>query len=295
MGIKLTLLQSSLVRLVVTGLAVTIFAGLPGRAGAETQAITVTVKAEPTGPELSRDFVGLSYETGRELEAGNGSHYFDASNKALINIFNTLGIKSLRVGGNSVDDSKVLIPQPPDIDVLYAFAKAAGVKVIYSFRLRQEADAAVPLAKYIYDHYADLTDCLCIGNEPEFMFKGDTAYEQFKAVWKPQFDAITKAVPTAKIGGPSTGRGEPFAIPLAKDFVPTGKMAFISTHHYFLGRGPVVQKEPEKLREAFLSDDLHTAYDGVYDTVGKMMVSLKIPYRLDETNSCSRGGAKDGE
>ena len=74
----------------------------------------------------------------------DGRYYFDPNDQALVNSFKTLGIKSLRVGANAVDDPRIPIPQEKDIDELFNFARSAGVKVIYSFRLKNgdPADSA---------------------------------------------------------------------------------------------------------------------------------------------------------
>ena len=38
------------------------------------------------------------------------------NDQALVNTFKTLGIKSLRVGANAVDDPRIPVPQEKDID-----------------------------------------------------------------------------------------------------------------------------------------------------------------------------------
>jgi hypothetical protein len=38
--------------------------------------------------------------------------------------FKTLGIRSLRVGANAVDDPRIPVPQEKDIDMLFKFARA---------------------------------------------------------------------------------------------------------------------------------------------------------------------------
>ena len=54
----------------------------------------------------------------------------------MVGMFLGLGIKSLRGGGNTLDAATAKVATPGDIDALYAFAKAAGVKVIYSVKMR---------------------------------------------------------------------------------------------------------------------------------------------------------------
>ncbi len=105
----------------------------PLLASAQPQPVTVTVTADDAGKNLAPRFLGLSYEMSMLLPT-DGHYYFDANDTALVNTFKTLGIKSLRVGANAVDDPRIPVPQEKDIDALFNFARAAGVKVIYSFR-----------------------------------------------------------------------------------------------------------------------------------------------------------------
>jgi hypothetical protein len=263
-----------------------------GRAEDVAAAVTVAVGVDNSGPDLAPGFAGLSYETSQVLPK-NGKYYFDAGNKALVTLFQTLGVKSLRVGANAVDDPKVPIPQQEDLDSLFAFAKAAGVKVIYSFRLKQDANAAVPLAQYIASQYADQLDCFCIGNEPDAGGKFKT-YDDYMAAWRPQYEAISAAVPSARFGGPSvSASSDVFAVPFVKEWGPSGKLAFVSDHHYFLGDSKLLSKDPAAGRESCLSDDLHSKYESAYDMLGKPAASAGVPYRLDETNSSFGGGALD--
>src|SRR5580658_896755 len=114
---------------------VTLFLLMPPPSRAQPVAVSVTVTNGGSGPGLAPRFLGLSYESSMLLPKA-GHYYFDSHDQALINAFHTLGIKSLRVGANAVDDPKVAVPQTQDVDQLFDFARTAGVKVIYSFRLK---------------------------------------------------------------------------------------------------------------------------------------------------------------
>jgi len=256
---------------------------------AQTQPVTVTVAPDGGGPELPSRFLGLSYESSMLLPA-NGKYYFDANNQALINAFQTLGIKSLRVGANAVDDPHVPVPQEPDIDMLFKFARAAGVQVIYSFRLKHGVPAeSARLARYIQDNYAANLDSFAIGNEPSFYLK---TFPAFFAAWKPHYDAILKAVPDAMFDGPSVA-GANYAVQLADAIAAGGHLAIASDHYYFLGSGRAGEKDPPATRARFLNDNLHAAYEKDYAKVGAVLAAKGVPYRIDEMNSCYNGGAKN--
>ena len=251
----------------------------------------VTISDPGTGSKLPPRFLGLSYEMSLLLPTA-GKYYFDARDQALLNTFRTLGIKSLRVGANGVDDPKYPVPQEKDIDALFAFARAAGVKVIYSFRLKNGDPAeSARLAAYIAAHDADALDCFSIGNEPNVY---DKTFEAYFADWKPHYDAILKAVPNAMFDGPSVFSGDRNLFPekLAAAMVPGGHMAMISDHYYVMGLGAAAEKQLPQVRAQFLSDALEVRFGKAFAAVGSKLMAQGIPYRIDELNNCFHGGAK---
>jgi len=261
---------------------------IPCLAAAQTQPVVVTVAADGQGADLAPRFLGLSYESSMLLPR-DGRYYFDAGDDALVNTFKTLGIGSLRVGANAVDDPRIPVPGEKDIDALFNFARAAGVKVIYSFRLKNGDPAgSARLAGYIAAHDADALDCFSIGNEPNFYLK---TYEAFFSQWKPHYDAILKAVPGAMFDGPSANAS--YALDLAKDLFAGGHLAMASDHYYFLGSGRAGETNPPATRARFLSNRLHAGYENDYARVGAVLAARGVPYRIDEMNSCYNGGAKD--
>ena len=263
---------------------------VPWFAAAQTRPVTVTVTADGSGPELSPRFLGLSYEMSMLLPA-NGRYYFDPNDQALVSAFQTLGIKSLRVGANAVDDPRIPVPQEKDIDMLFKFARAAGVKVIYSFRLKNgDPTNSARLAGYIAAHDADALDCFSIGNEPGMFIP---TFGAFFAQWKPHYDAILKAVPDAMFDGPSEVKEHSYAPALAKAVFADGHLAMASDHYYFLGSGREAEKDPPASRARFLSNRLDGEYERDYAQVGAVLAARGVPYRIDEMNSCYNGGAKD--
>jgi hypothetical protein len=259
-------------------------------ATAQTQPVTVTVATDGSGTDLPPLFLGLSYEISMLLPR-EGRYYFDPHDQALINTFQTLGIKNLRVGANAVDDPRIPIPQEKDIDVFFNFSRAAGVKVIYSFRLKNgdPADSA-RLASYIAAHDTDALDCFSIGNEPSFYLP---TFEAFFAQWKLHYDAILKAAPNAKFDGPSVATKNYYALDLANALFAGGHLVMASDHYYFLGSGRAGEKDPPATRSRFLSNSIHGDYEKDYAHLGAVLTAQGVPYRIDELNSCYNGGAKD--
>jgi hypothetical protein len=251
--------------------------------------VAVTVDSSNPAPALADDYAGLSYETTREIPDAAGKYYFGGDNTALATMFRTLGIKNLRIGGNMVDSQKVPIPANADIDQLFAFAKNAETKVIYSFRLHNgDAAAAATQAKYIADHYAANLLCFSIGNEPDiYIYTWDGYMKHFQ----PIYDAINQAVPDAKYCGPSlTSNARPWAHDFAAKYYPEGKILYIGQHEYAGGAGGK-QKDPVTGRDLMLSPAWHDTYQKYYD---KLVPGLNgVPWRLEEANNFYNGGAQD--
>jgi len=267
--------------------ALLVFALLTASALAQSP-VTVTVDPKAVGATVPGDFIGLSYETSMELPGSDGRYTFSPDNKPLVDTFRTLGVKSLRVGGNMADRASK-IPTNADIDSLFAFAKAAGVKVIYTVRLKQgdpQADAGI--AKYVMDHYAPDLACFAIGNEPNMFL---TNYIAYREEWKRFADAISSQVPDAKFCGPSATPGKRL---WARDFVNDlghdPRLILVTQHDY---PGGAAGKVPNSAagRDKLLSRDLIKGYEKFHAEFVPAVISNELPYRLEEANSFYNGGA----
>jgi hypothetical protein len=248
----------------------------------------VTISADLTSPGIviPQDFVGFSFGTGT-LVNGN---IFDSTNKQMLNFFRELGIKNLRIGGTTVDKA----PPPPhkDVDALFRFAKAAGVKVIYSLRLSNgDALEDASAAKYVWDNYKDYLVCFSIGNEPNYIEgRNDPEikdYETWLAKWRRFARAVLDSVPEAKFGGPdatTTKRGITWGPNFARD---EGHSPYVHGifYHYYVG-SDANGKTAQELIDAMLSREwVSTIYPERFDTTAAVANRYGIPYRLTEANS----------
>jgi hypothetical protein len=265
------------------------------RGFSQSQPVSLTIRENPTGPALAPDFLGLSFEISKLLPQ-NDHYYFNTNDRALMNTFKTLGIHSLRVGANAVDDPEIPVPQTKDIDNFFNFARAVDARVIYSFRLKNgDINESARLAAHIAAHHAGVLDCFSIGNEPNFYLK---TFPEYFSLWKQQYDAIVHAVPDAKFIGPSVANAPPakqnyYPLELAKVMAPAGHLAVASDHYYFLGRRNDLEKDPAASRAMLLSDHVHATYDTAYSQIGAKLATRGMPYRIDELNNCARGGARE--
>ena len=255
--------------------------------------VTVILETQKPGPEIASDFVGLSFEMQRLLADTNGWHFFSAENTNLIATFQTLGIKNLRVGGNTADRPSVPVPSESDVDNLFAFARAANVKVIYTLRLnRGEMEAAVNMANYISRHYRDRLDCFAIGNEPNVFSK---EYEPYLAEWKRYAAHITAPSnsPNATFCGPSTSPGhETWSARFAEELAGSRLLKFISQHDYPGGDARGVTNTAAG-RDKILSPAMDSHYATFAANFVPTVLSNGLAYRFEEANSFYDGGAQD--
>ena len=253
--------------------------------------VTVAISDDTPGATISSRFLGLSFETSILLPDEGGKYYFSPENKTLLAMFQTLGIKSLRIGGNSADSPKISVPGPADIDALFSFAKAADVKVIYTLRLHLGTpDNAAAIAKYIDTRYRPYLDCFAIGNEPDLFTNN---YSDYRDKWRRYVEAITAPTnaPDADFCGPSatqfaTAWGRNFAV----DFGKSNRIVFIGQHNYPGGAGSV--RNVVDARNQMLSPAWRNRYRQFHDAFVPAARSNGLPYRLEETNNFSGGGAK---
>jgi hypothetical protein len=252
----------------------------PGQHGA-AHPVRITIDAEHPGPVVPADFAGLSFERGplNRGNAGVSGNLFSPANRSLVTLFRNMGLGNLRIGGGTVDQ---LIPAGTGsdglagIDNLFAFAAAAGVKVIYSLRLLSPAASPIgdlkavhaQAAGHIWGRYQQHVASFAIGNEPdwhayhtyqdhaldpaiyeEVSGVPGSAYPSYLAQWRRFAEAVIGVAPGAQLSGPDLGayskktytpdpdRGVSWAERLARDEQDSGRVAEV-TQHYYVGDSP---------------------------------------------------------
>jgi hypothetical protein len=288
-------------------LAAALFATALHAAPAEAP-VTVTVDLQKPGPAIASDFNGLSYEITALLPV-NGVRYFRPDNTALLTLFHTLGLRHLRVGGNTSDRNAAELPAEADWDSLFAFAKAADVKILYCLRLHEgDPKAAAATVKYIMDHYAPLVDSVSIGQEPSAYpsEKVDTRppgermgaavekypYASYRDHWREFAAAIIAAVPNVEFCGPSVHNNADWARQFIDDF-GRGHHVGLITEHLYAGGAAGKLPSAEVGRDRMLSGEFLKVYEKLHDGFVPAARAVGLPYRLEEVNSYFNGGALD--
>jgi hypothetical protein len=255
--------------------------------------VTISVDSRAAIAPVSKQALGLSFETSQLLPDKSGVHYFRPDNKDLVALFRTLGIESLRIGGNSVDAASIPIPSEADIDSLFEFAKVAGVKVIYSVRLENgDPRSAAQAARRIHEKYRELLSCFAIGNEPSYY----KAYPIYREKWLAIRNATAEAFPGATFCGPDQNPSPELDKSMARDFGNGGVgLMEITQHSYPFGcsyKNPSVT-DPAQLipidaaaaRERMLSPAAYQIYDSIRRGIADSVSGTSLAFRLTETNS----------
>ncbi|ANH82731.1 hypothetical protein A8C56_18685 [Niabella ginsenosidivorans] len=256
--------------------------------------VEVNVSDAP-GFRVPADFTGISFEADAALPNHRGvkGYLFSSANRQLIRLFVNSGIRILRVGGGTVDIYPEAAHDRAAIDSVFSFARAAGIKVIYSLPLLNANDTADALtAKYIWTHYRDYLVCFSIGNEPncppykEAPVGAIKTYRQYIAAWKTFAATILKAVPGARFAGPDSG-GWDWTEEFARDEKGSGRITMI-THHQYPGGRPVVHNVPLTAQQAIdsmLSPKWLTGeYPYIYAHTGEKVAPYGFSCRMTEAN-----------
>ena len=146
-------------------------------------------------------------------------------------MFSLLGIKNLRIGGNTSDTGT--LPSQPDITAALDFANAANLKLIYGLRLKTfDPAGSAATANFILNSNPTGLVCFAVGNEPDLYLSG---YPAYKSDAQAYFSAISD--PRAKFCGPDVAGASSWVVSYATDFAPGGRIALADRHNYFGGNG----------------------------------------------------------
>lgn len=266
--------------------------------------VTITIDTNaPVARPIPSDFVGLSFGM-KALLGREGERFFSPDNKALVTLFQNIGIKHLRVGGTSVEAPPTTpIPNKNEIDSFFGFVRAAGVeRVIYSLRLL-ETNAAlnyeatnVDIAKYVWANYRGKLDCFAIGNEPDLrrVFDQDytiTNFDTYITKWRRFAGAIKDAIPDATFAGPDGSGNLGFTTNFANAECGSGLVKMVTDHIYVGGKGRDV--EPAVGIDTMLSADWIGRNEKRFETATVPVLKQGCAYRLTEANDHYSGGVID--
>lgn len=251
----------------------------------------VSIAATVSGAMPAR-FVGLSYEKAQLSEP-----FFSGSNTNLIGLFRRLGPSLLRIGGNSVDETKWNATGPgqtagetgpSDVGALAEFLRATGWSVLYGVNLAQSTPAAA--AAEIAYATKTLRESLAgieIGNEPDDYpgnyFASSWGPSDYLLRWRSFASAVLAQAPQARLTGPVISHLTDWFRSFA---AAEGKRVSLLSAHYYRASGA----DPSSTVGAmvFYPD---TQLEDYLKALKAAAVAAGVPFRMAETNSFYGGGA----
>ena len=273
--------------------------------------VTVTISTLSPGYTIPDDFAGLSFEMGSAVNNRNGysGYLFSATNSQTVTLFQNIGVRSLRIGGGSVDGTNAVIPTTTGIQNAFGFAQAVGnLKIIYSLQLLNGNSASnAATAQFIWANYSASLAAFAIGNEPDFNSyhyppsgtgsdPAITNYTSYLADWRSFATAITNVAPGAKFVGPDTGdytgatyyEGKSWTQHFADDEKNSGIVSVI-TQHYYVGGSPGSTTGPQAISNLLSAGWATTNYPWLYSNNLAPVVADGMPYRMTEANDYLTG------
>jgi len=257
---------------------------------------TIHILLSPASPgkQIAPDFAGLSFEMNSVNKA-----YFAPHKDTLIRFFQTLGLQSLRIGGNSVDKDTLSASASSTrftkagLDSLFGFAKQAGCKVLLGLNFGGDFNPALASGEvsYVQGKYATSMKGWEIGNEADLYHSNGlrpTTYTlaNFEAQYLQYRDTILAHSPLAILTGPTAATNySTFTLPFCRAM--KGKFSLL-TQHYYVGAANAapVRKQVVALMSAAKMNAIVSEVKALVQGAD----SVGVPFRMGECNSFYNGG-----
>jgi len=257
---------------------------------------TISVLLTPSTPgyKIPSDFAGLSYE-----KSALNKGIFGSNKDTLIRLFQTLGILSVRMGGNSVDKDTFSTNATSthftknELDSFYLCMQKAGCKVLMGLNFGGDFNPTLASNEvaYIMSKYATVMQGFEVGNEPDLYHLNGfrpTTYTvgNYEAQYTTYYDTISKYTPSAIFTGPvSASNYNSFTLPFCRAM--HGKFTLLTQHYY-------VAAAHSLSNHAQIINLLSAAHQNSVLTEVSALVncadSAGVPFRMAECNSLYNGG-----
>lgn len=242
-------------------------------------AAQVTVNPASPGLTIPDEFPGIGLEPFSVCALVS----LDRQGPTLANLFKNLGPAILRFGGSTVENTywaptgtstcsyEHTVLNKTAIDNVFAFAKKAGVRVIWPVNLEIRDPATyADEAAYAYTVGGSSLYALEIGNEPDLF---GWSYDTFRSEWEAYANAIKARVPNAPLSGPAICCTDSWFLNFMDD--DSSKIMVATQHIYPLHTGSIT----DMMRPALMSDTMHRI-----DTLVQAAKAKKLSLQIDETD-----------
>jgi hypothetical protein len=266
-----------------------------GHAQLNAPTIEIVVDPQSVIGTIPPDFMGLGYEISSAAAGGplsSGSRVYGQ----LVRTLGRTGV--IRVGGNTSDYSSYVpsgrsvstpkgsVINEANLRALGAFLDATGWKLIWGLNLGNgsEEDAVVEVQALTKVAGSSLI-AFEIGNEPDLFAheghrKGAYTYEDYLGEYRRYKEAIRKVLPNAPFAGPDVAGKLDWVTRFAAD--EGGDLKLLTCHYYREDQNPSSTLAKLLHPDPGLAQRLKQAREAAE--------SVRLPYRICETNSFSGGG-----
>jgi hypothetical protein len=271
--------------------------------GCAARKVTVTLDPAQARPSpIPDDFAGLSIEMHgvRDDFKEPRGHWLSPDNAPYIAMLKGLGIRSLRVGGNTTERTTPEHAYPDDEDGARVsdFANAIQARLIWNVPVHDKYDPAffssyaARLTQYQHQKGYTFRTIFQIGNEPD-LFKVDPPTYQGR--FDAYADALEAAVgPDVQYAGPSCASNRTYSAQLVESPRYEGPrrrhIAYVTHHSYPFG-GASSYASAAAAIEKMLGRNAGK-YQAFYDSWASHARAHGFAPRLEETNSIYQGGMK---
>lgn len=244
---------------------------------------------------IPSDFIGLGYEISSVARPG----LLSATNRVYVQMVRTLGAAGvIRIGGNTSDYAaygetakvvsapKATVVNRESLRELATFLDATDWRLIWGLNLGQDRlDEAVAEAQAVSAATKDKLLALEVGNEVDlFTHEGHRkepyTFENYLAEYRRYKTAIRAKLSNAPFAGPDAA----FHTDWVSQFAAAeGSDLKLLTEHYYRGG-----QNPKSSLEMLFHPD--PGLISKLETLQRVSQSVKVPYRICETNSFSGGG-----
>jgi len=266
---------------------------------------TVTVTLDPANARVAAipsDFAGLSLEMQAmrsNFRTPNGN-WLSGSNSAYIAMLRRLGVRHMRVGGNTMERTGTQYAYPSDADARAAndFMNALGGNLLWGVPVASKYNAS-SYSGYAQRMSADKRQkgysfgtVFHVGNEPD-------GFGVSQSTWQGRFDAYSDAFEAAlgstdaRYGGPGCASSQSYANSLVQNPRYLGSLkSHVGpiTHHWYPFGGASSYSSPGAAISSMLSSGNSSRYQSFYNGWARNAENAGFKPRLDETNSLYQGG-----
>ena len=256
--------------------------------------IFVVLSPSERGFKIPSDFAGLSLE-----KSDLNKILFSSHKDTIIRLFQTLGITSVRMGGNSVDKDTFSITASStrftraELDSFYYFIQKVNGQVLMGLNFGGDFNPSLASDEvaYVMSNYASHIRGFEIGNESDLYYSNGfrtSSYNvsDYESQYETYQDTIYKYTPSAIFTGPAAASHyTSFTLPFCRTM--QGKFTMLTQHYYVAGANtlPNHQQIVNLLNPAHLTSVLNEV-----NALVQCADSSGVPFRMAECNSLYNGG-----